>query len=399
LSGGDQDYPAHVRVASGMAEIEAAEWDKVANPEPAKFDPFVSHAFLLALEESGSICVETGWLPQHLLLMGTGGKPIAAMPCYLKNHSMGEFVFDHGWADAYERAGVDYYPKLLCAVPVTPVPGRRFLIGPGGDPVAVQETLTAAAIELTRRLKASSLHITFVEPEQAARSAAQGLLQRTGHQYHFANAGYGCFEDFLATLSSRKRKNLKRERRDALANGISIEWLAGADITEAHWDAFFAFYMDTGGRKWGSPYLNRRFFSLLGETMAKDCLLVMAKREGRYIAGALNMIGAEALYGRYWGCLEQHPFLHFEVCYYQAIDFAIAHKLARVEAGAGGEHKLVRGYEPMLTHSAHWIASARFRKPIADYLEREREHVERQGEAMVGMTPFRRGQPPGSTED
>jgi len=390
---------AKVTVIGGIEEVSAAEWDRVANPDPAGYDPFVSHAFLLALEASGSIRAETGWLPRHMLIHGEDGRLAGAMPCYLKSHSLGEFVFDHGWADAYERSGLDYYPKLLSAVPVTPVPGRRFLIGPGGDAAHLQQLLTAAAIELTKRMKASSLHITFISPEQAARTAALGLLQRTGHQYHFANPGYGTFDDFLATLASRKRKNLKRERRDALANGISIDWLKGADITEAHWDAFFAFYMDTGGRKWGSPYLNRGFFSLLGQTMAEDCLLVMAKREGRYIAGALNMIGGEALYGRYWGCLEHHPFLHFEVCYYQAIDFAIAHKLKRVEAGAGGEHKLVRGYEPMITHSAHWIANARFRKPIADYLEREREHVERQNEAMAEMTPFRKGQPSGSTED
>ena len=388
------EEPAQVTVARGMGDIDPAEWDAIANPDRATYDPFVTHAFLLALEESGSISPETGWLPRHLLLHGPDGKLAAALPCYLKTHSMGEFVFDHGWADAYERAGVDYYPKLLCAVPVTPVPGRRFLVGADSDAALAQQTLTAAAIELCRQTKASSLHITFLEPGQAERSAAQGLLQRTGHQYHFTNAGYGSFDEFLATLASRKRKNLKRERRDALEGGISIEWLTGADITEAHWDAFFEFYMDTGGRKWGAPYLNRTFFSLLGAAQAKDCLLVMAKREGRYIAGALNMIGGEALYGRYWGCIEHHPFLHFEVCYYQAIDFAIARKLKRVEAGAGGEHKLVRGYEPMLTHSAHWIASSRFRKAIADYLVREREHVERQGEAMAEMTPFRKGEPP-----
>ena len=391
--------PTKVTVAGGMAEIDASAWDQIANPDPAKYDPFVSHAFLSALEASGSITPETGWLPRHLLLRDPKGGLTAAMPCYLKSHSMGEFVFDHGWADAYERAGRDYYPKLLSAVPVTPVPGRRFLIGAGGDAAQLQDALTQGAIELTRRMKASSLHITFIEPEQAARTATHGLLQRTGIQYHFTNSGFATFDNFLTTLASRKRKTLKRERRDALADGISIEWLTGADITQGHWDAFFAFYMDTGGRKWGSPYLNRRFFSLLGEAMADRCLLVMAKRAGRYIAGALNMIGAEALHGRYWGCIEHHPFLHFEVCYYQAIDFAIARKLARVEAGAGGEHKLVRGYEPMTTHSAHWIADPRFRKAIADYLSREREHVERQGEAMAEMTPFRKGQPPGSTED
>ena len=384
------DAAAKVRVLSSMAEVDAAAWDALANPDPATYDPFTTHAFLLALEASGSIQPDTGWLPQHLILEGQDGKPIAAMPNYLKGHSMGEFVFDHGWADAYARAGVEYYPKMLAAVPVTPVPGKRFLTGTG-DAAALQSTLTKAAIELTRRHKSSSLHITFLDDAQFDRAGKDGLLQRLGHQYHFTNAGYGTFDDFLGTLVSRKRKNLKRERRDALANGIAIEWLTGGDITEAHWDAFYDFYQDTGGRKWGAPYLNREFFSLLGQTQAKDCLLILAKRNGRYIAGALNMIGGEALYGRYWGCIEQHPFLHFEVCYYQAIDFAIARKLKRVEAGAGGEHKLVRGYEPMTTHSAHWIADPRFRKAIADFLVQERRHVEREGEAMSEMGPFRKG--------
>ena len=393
---------ANVTIAGAISEIDASQWDGLANPDIAAYDPFVSHAFLQALEQSGSIAPDTGWLPQHLLLQGNNGQLAAAMPCYLKSHSMGEFVFDHSWAEAYDRAGMDYYPKLLCAVPVTPVPGRRFLTGKADNAAELQQTLTAAAIELTRRVKASSLHITFLNDEQTERAGAQGLLKRTGHQYHWSNTGYATWDDFLATLASRKRKNLKRERRDALANGISIDWLTGAEITEAHWDAFFAFYMDTGNRKWGSPYLNRAFFSLLGEAMAKHCLLVMAKREGRYIAGALNIIGGDALYGRYWGCLEQHPFLHFEVCYYQAIDFAIARGLKRVEAGAGGEHKLVRGYEPMATHSVHWIADPRFRQAIADFLVREQSYVERQGEAMAGMTPFKKSAPPRdetSTED
>ena len=395
-----RDTSAKVTVIGSMSEVDPVAWDAVANPPGAAYDPFVAHAFLAALEASGSIAPRTGWLPQHLLLEDAGGTIAAAMPCYLKGHSMGEFVFDQGWADAYDRAGLDYYPKLLSAVPVTPVPGRRFLTGTKGDAAGLQETLTAAATELARRHNASSLHITFLEPQQFDRTGSSGLLGRYGHQYHWTNQGYGSFDDFLATLASRKRKNLKRERRDALANGITIEWLTGAEIAEAHWDAFFEFYMDTGGRKWGSPYLNRKFFTLLGAAQAKDCLLVMAKREGRYIAGALNMIGGEALFGRYWGCLEQHPFLHFEVCYYQAIDFAIARKLKRVEAGAGGEHKLVRGYEPMRTYSAHWIADPRLRKAIADFLVRERQHVERQGEAMADMTPFRKGpQPSLASED
>ena len=392
------DGATKVRVLTSMAEVGAAHWDALANPIPATYDPFTTHAFLAALEASGSIQPDTGWLPQHLVLEGEGGEPIAAMPCYLKGHSMGEFVFDHGWADAYTRAGMDYYPKMLGAVPVTPVPGKRFLTGTG-DAEALQKMLTAAAVELTKRHKSSSLHITFLDQEQFDRAGKDGLLQRIGHQYHFNNAGYGNFDEFLATLVSRKRKNLKRERRDALSNGITTDWLTGSDITEAHWDAFFDFYQDTGGRKWGAPYLNREFFSLLGQAQAKDCLLILAKREGRYIAGALNMIGGEALYGRYWGCLEQHPFLHFEVCYYQAIDFALERKLKRVEAGAGGEHKLVRGYEPMNTYSAHWIADPRFRKAIADFLVKERRHVEREGEAMSEMGPFRKGPLPTKTDE
>ena len=268
----ETDDTARVRILASLAEVDATAWDALANPDPSAYDPFVTHAFLLALETSGSIQPDTGWLPQHLVLENGDGKPLAAMPCYLKGHSMGEFVFDHGWADAYARAGKDYYPKMLGAVPVTPVPGKRFLTGTG-DTAALQKTLTAAAIDLTKRHRSSSLHITFLDQAQFDQAGKDGLLQRLGHQYHFANPGYGGFDDFLATLVSRKRKNLKRERRDALANGITIEWLSGADITERHWDAFFEFYQDTGGRKWGAPYLNRAFFSLLGEAQAKDCLL------------------------------------------------------------------------------------------------------------------------------
>jgi hypothetical protein len=379
-----------VRVETSIDRIDAAAWDSVANPRGAPHDPFVSHAFLRALEASGAISRQTGWAPHHLVLEEDGGIQ-AVMPLYVKSHSLGEFVFDHGWAEAYERHGLAYYPKLLSAVPVTPVPGRRLLVRPGEGAPAREEALLAAAVELTDRLKASSFHATFLTEGEAQRLEAKGCLRRTGTQYHWTNAGYRSFEDFLATLASRKRKALRRERRDALANGITVEWVTGREITESHWDAFFAFYMDTGNRKWGSPYLNRRFFSLIGEALPERCLLVMCKRGGRYIAGALNIIGDEALYGRYWGCIESHPFLHFEVCYYQAIDFAILHNLKRVEAGAGGEHKLVRGYLPVTTHSAHWIADPRFRKAIADYLVRERDHIERQNEALETMGPFRRG--------
>jgi predicted N-acyltransferase len=386
----DIPVAAEARVVTRMADIDQAQWDALANPDPAQFDPFVSHAFLDALEASGSITADTGWLPQHLLVEDGAGRLRAAMPCYLKGHSFGEFVFDHAWADAYERAGTDYYPKLLSAVPVTPVPGRRLLVPPGPNAAQAEKALLEVATELTRRRKASSLHLIFMTEEQYRLAGAHGLLLRTGHQYHWANEGFACFDDFLGTLASRKRKTLKRERRDALASGITIRWYIGKEITEAHWDAFFAFYMDTGGRKWGAPYLNRDFFRLLGERLADRCLLVIAERGGRRIAGALNLIGGEKLYGRYWGCLEQHPFLHFEVCYYQAIDFAIAYGLKRVEAGAGGEHKLLRGYTPQLTYSAHWIAEPRFRRAIADFLARERPYVERRGEAMSELTPFKK---------
>ena len=391
------DSPRIVRVVKGIGDIAPAVWDALANPDSASYDPFVTHAFILALEKSGSIARRTGWLPQHLLMEEADGTAVAALPLYLKGHSLGEFVFDHGWAEAHERAGLSYYPKVLAAIPVTPVPGRRFLTGKAADPIPLQRALTSAAIELTRQNGYSSFHATFLNEAQAEQTVADGLLQRQGHQYHWTNQGFSSFDDFLATLASRKRKTLKRERRDAVANGISVERLTGADITQAHWDAFFAFYMDTGGRKWGSPYLNRKFFSLLGESLAKDCLLVMAKRDGRYIAGALNLIGGEAVYGRYWGCTEQHPFLHFELCYYQAIDFAIERKLKRVEAGAGGEHKLVRGYEPVITRSAHWIAEPRLHAAIAQFLERERERVAREGEILTEMAPFKQGLLPKKT--
>ena len=375
-----------------MAGIDAAQWDALANPVLASANPFLSHAFLRTLEDSGSVAPDTGWLPQHILLEGADGRLEAAMPCYLKGHSYGEFVFDHGWADAYERVGLPYYPKLLAAVPVTPVPGRRFLIGSssGAEAEAREQTLIEAAIALTKGHNASSLHVTFLTPSEAERMEGAGLLHRTSLQYHWENAGWGTFDAFLSSLASRKRKALKRERRDALATGLTVQWLTGKEITEKHWDAFFAFYMDTGNRKWGSPYLNRAFFSLFGAAMSERILLVFAYRNKRPVAGALNVIGGDTLYGRYWGCLEQHPFLHFELCYYQAIDFALAHGLKRVEAGAGGEHKLVRGYLPAQTHSVHWIADARFWRAIADFLDRERRAVEHQQEALEEHSPFRK---------
>jgi predicted N-acyltransferase len=314
------------------------------------------------------------------------------MPCYLKSHSYGEYVFDHGWADAYERAGGDYYPKLQCSVPFTPVTGRRLLVREGPNRAERESILLQAATTLTERLRASSLHITFPTREEWELAGELGFLQRNDQQFHWRNEGYRSFEDFLSALASRKRKSIRGERKRAIEGGIEIEWVTGADLTEAHWDAFFAFYMDTGSRKWGSPYLTREFFSLIGETMRDEILLVLAKRNGRAIAGALNFIGADALYGRYWGALEEHACLHFEVCYYQAIDFAIAQKLARVEAGAQGAHKLARGYLPVPTYSVHWIEDPALRRAVADYLKRERAAVARELALLGEESPYRRPQ-------
>jgi predicted N-acyltransferase len=313
------------------------------------------------------------------------------MPCYVKSHSQGEYVFDWGWADAFERAGGRYYPKLQVSVPFTPVPGPRLLAGAGPDATQRKRLLATGLIEFCLQAGASSAHVTFLPEEDARTLAGMGFLTRIDQQFHWQDEGYRDFAGFLAALASRKRKAIRRERAEALASGISIEWVTGAAITEKHWDSFFAFYMDTGSRKWGRPYLNRRFFSLLGERMADRVLLVMARRGSRYIGGALNLIGSDTLYGRHWGAIEEHPFLHFEVCYYQAIEFALARGLKRVEAGAQGAHKLARGYLPQATWSAHYIADPNFRRAVASYLEQERHEVLRQGEVLAGHGPFRRG--------
>jgi predicted N-acyltransferase len=379
-----------VSVLGGIGEVAASDWDRVATPNEAPVNPFVSHAFLKALEDAGTVCDRTGWVPQHLVL-DEGGVVTGAMPCYLKFHSRGEYIFDYGWAEAYERAGGQYYPKLQSAVPFTPVPGRRLLVQTGdGEEEERERMLTAAAIELARRRGASSLHITFASEGEWTRLGQQGLLQRTDQQFHWQNAGYGSFEDFLGTLASRKRKAVRKERGQALESGLTIEWVTGRAITQGHWDTFFRFYMDTGSRKWGTPYLNRKFFSLLGEAMADRCLLVMAKQGARYVAGALNLIGGDCLYGRYWGASEHHPCLHFEICYYQAIDFAIGHGLQRVEAGAQGEHKLARGYMPTPTYSLHWIRDANFRKAVARYLVEERTQMQHQRAALAEYGPYRK---------
>ena len=380
---------AIIRAVNSLSEVDPAAWDACANPPGEPYNPFLSHAFLSALEESGSATRATGWLPYHLLLEDGAGTIAGAMPMYLKSHSRGEYVFDYGWADAFERAGGRYYPKLQVSVPFTPVTGRRLLVPPGQAMNDARDALIAGGVEVCNRLGASSLHITFLTEEEWDYLGGRGLLQRTDQQFHWHNRDYGSFDDFLADLSSRKRKNLRKERARALENGIEIEWVTGSDLTEDHWDAFYTFYMDTGARKWGSPYLTRSFFSLINERMPEDVLLVMAKREGRYIAGALNFIGSEALYGRNWGAIEHHPFLHFECCYYQAIDFAIEKGLKRVEAGAQGEHKLARGYLPSRTHSAHWIANESFRNAVSEYLERERQYVEHDIETLGDYAPFR----------
>jgi predicted N-acyltransferase len=381
---------AAVKVVPSIAEIDAAAWDACANPDPARFDPFITHAFLAALEAARTVGGRSGWLPQHLVLQDSAGGVAACMPCYVKTHSRGEYVFDHGWAEAYQRAGGRYYPKLQAAVPFTPVPGRRLLVKPGPSRETHERLLAAAAIELTSRLSASSLHITFLTEGEWSRLAHLGFLQRTDQQFHWENLGYRTFDDFLAQLVSRKRKAVRKERAQALSAGLSVEWVTGRDISEAHWDAFFAFYMDTGSRKWGRPYLNRAFFSLLHQAMAERCLLVLAKRGGRYIAGALNLIGDDCLYGRYWGAIEYHPCLHFEICYYQAIEFAIRHGLKRVEAGAQGEHKIARGYMPVPSYSLHWIKDPGFRKAVARYLEEERSYVAVEREALAEYGPYRK---------
>jgi predicted N-acyltransferase len=380
----------NVRVHPAIGDIDAAAWDRLANPDPATFNPFVSHAFLAALERAGTVSARTGWQPCHLTLEQDGAI-VGAAPCYLKTHSKGEYVFDYGWAEAYERAGGRYYPKLQIAVPFTPVPGPRFLVGVGDGAAARERMLLAGAVALAREVDASSVHATFVsEGEWTRVGAGHGWLQRTDQQFHWQNAGYATFDDFLASLASRKRKAVRKERAEALSAGVTIEHITGSEITEAHWNAFFTFYLDTGSRKWGRPYLNRRFFSVLGETMADRCLLVMAKRDGDYVAGALNLIGGDCLYGRYWGCTEHHPFLHFEICYYQAIEFAIARKLARVEAGAQGEHKLARGYMPTPTYSVHWIADPGFRKAVARYLLEERNYMDQHRAALAEYGPYRK---------
>ncbi|HST90620.1 MAG TPA: GNAT family N-acetyltransferase [Brevundimonas sp.] len=376
-----------LHVHDTVADIGREAWDACAR---LTGDPFVSYDFLDACEASGSAAPRQGWAGRHLSLRDGDDRVIGVMPLWLKGNSQGEYVFDHSWADAYERAGGRYYPKLLGAVPFTPATGPRFLAHPDADAVTVRQALLQGALALTERLGVSSLHVNFPTRPEWAAMGESGLLLRQDVQYVWRNGGYQAFDDFLSALSSSRRKTIRRERREAQA-GLDIRVLTGADITEGHWDAFFAFYMDTGSRKWGRPYLTRDFFSRVGATMADRVALVMAFRDELPIAGALNFIGDDALYGRQWGALEDAPFLHFELCYYQAIEFAIARGLSRVEAGAQGEHKIARGYLPTPVYSAHHIADPALREPVRRYLEGERPAVAAEIEALtLERSPFRR---------
>ena len=391
-----------VNLLPSLTAFEPVAWNACANPAEyptgedcsavPPYDPFVSHEFLLALEESGSATMETGWAPAHLAVSDEDDVLLGVMPVYVKSHSQGEYVFDHAFADALERAGDDYYPKVQVSVPFTPATGRRFLVRPGTHAEQTRMALAQALLGIVRQLEASSAHVTFMTKDEQdfLVGTKLGFLPRTDIQFHWENeGGWDSFEDFLNSLASRKRKALKRERRNALADGLTVKWITGKDITEAHWDAFWEFYQDTGSRKWGRPYLTRDFFSRIGQTMAERILLIFALRDEKPIAGALNFIGGDTLFGRYWGCIEEHPFLHFELCYYQAVDFALAHGLKRVEAGAQGGHKLARGYRPALTYSAHAFVHPGLARAAEDYLKRERREILHAQNELNADAPFR----------
>jgi len=373
----DREAEFVAKIAAGVSGLNAQAWDRIAGDS----DPFVGHAFLSALERSGSVGPGTGWTPAPILVEDDSSHLLAAAPAYLKSHSQGEYVFDHGWADAWERAGGDYYPKLQVAVPFTPVPGPRLL---GSRP----QHLLVAVETVTMQNDMSSAHITFVDDAGAAEAERRGWLMRHGIQYHWFNRGYGSFDEFLAALRSTKRKAIRKERA-AAREGLDFVALRGAEIGAAEWDAMWAFYQDTGSRKWGHPYLTREFFDLAGEALGDKLLLFLALRDGRPIAGALNLVGGDALYGRYWGCTEEVPFLHFELCYYQAVEWAIEHRLASVQAGAQGEHKLARGYEPVITRSAHFIPNPSFKAAVADFLQTERTAISGEVAWLRAALPYR----------
>lgn len=382
----ENELAEEVSVLPAISAVAAEEWDACAGAD----NPFLSHDFLNALEESGSVRAETGWLPRHLVVNDGTGRLAAAMPMYLKGHSRGEYVFDWGWADAYERAGGRYYPKLLSAVPFTPVTGARMLVRPDIDRARAEEILAGGVVALMNQLNVATAHVNFPPKPEWERLGAFGFLQRAGLQYHWHNDGYADFDAFLGALSSRKRKAIRKERRQVAESDLVLRRLVGREIEERHWDAFFHFYMDTSDRKWGSPYLNRTFFSLLGERMSERVLLVVAERDGEPVAGALNLIGSDTLFGRNWGCTEEYKFLHFEACYYQAIDFAIERGLATVEAGAQGQHKIQRGYLPVETYSNHLILDDGFRDAVEDFLVRERRQIAHEKALLLEESPFRK---------
>lgn len=377
------------QIISSLTEISEKDWNSCCFNDETRHNPFLSYQFLSALEESGCATADTGWQAQHIIIRKDGAI-VGIMPLYLKSHSHGEYVFDHAWANACHQAGGHYYPKLQSSVPFTPVTCSKFMVLPGEDETIVREQILNTALSLTEKLRLSSLHVTFAKQSEWELMTDRGFLKRLDQQFHWLNEGYASFDDFLAALSSRKRKNIRKERRQAVVNDIEIEILTGKDITEDHWDHYFTFYQDTGRRKWGQPYLNRPFFSLLGAQLPDRVILFMCRREGKYIAGALNLLSDDTLYGRYWGSVEDHRYLHFEVCYYQAIDYAICHGLKKVEAGAQGEHKLARGYLPTSTYSAHWISNLPFRNAIADYLIHERDAILQDQEFLASFAPFKK---------
>jgi len=383
-----------IEALEGIDAVAAADWDACACPEAADggrpIDPFTTHRFLKALEDSGSAVPARGWAPRHLAARDAQGRLLGVMPLYMKSHSQGEYVFDHAWAHAWERAGGEYYPKLQAAVPFTPATGRRLLAHPDAPRDVVEAALLQGATRLAARAGLSSLHLTFCTEGEWTRGGALGLLQRQDQQFHWIDQGYGDFDGFLGALASRKRKQLRKERAQAVENGVEIVRLTGDALQPEHWEAFWLFYQDTGARKWGRPYLARRFFDIVQARLRDDALLVLCRRQGRWIAGALNFIGRQTLFGRYWGCAEDHPCLHFETCYYQAIDAAFALGLSRVEAGAQGAHKLARGYLPTPTYSLHWIADPGFRGAVEDYLRREREAVGEEIAFLLDRGPFRK---------
>ncbi len=394
----DEERPASeqdwtLKVVSSIHRIAPADWDACVGIDTPHYNPFVRHAFFSALEDSGSVAADAGWQPQHMVLEDHTGRVVACAPVYLKSHSYGEYVFDWGWAEAYQRAGGLYYPKLQCAVPFTPVTGPRLLVRADADAQTrrkLQQALLAGMVELAQRLKVSSLHVTFAEETEVDLMTEAGFLPRIGEQYHWKNEDYASFDDFLGALSSRKRKTIRREREVANSHGIAIQTLTGDEIKAHHWDAFFGFYINTSDRKWGQAYLTRKFFDLLGARMGEAVVLVMGEQSGRFVCGALNLRGGDTLFGRNWGTAVEAPMLHFEVCYYRAIDFAIAHGLAWVEAGAQGQHKIQRGYLPRPTFSAHWIRDGGFQEAVAQFLERERVAVAHNIEALAEFGPFKK---------